>query len=76
MNPFASPDDDIKPFPYEEFPKPESEVTEYTGHEGVEEFTMKGLKEEDASMLPSEDGAPVVKPAIFQDFKEVLPSEG
>jgi hypothetical protein len=76
MNPFATPDDDIKPFPYEEFPKPENEVTEFTGHEGVEEFQLKGLKEDEASISPSDDTTPVVKAAIFQDFKEVLSSEG
>jgi hypothetical protein len=70
---FTNPDE-AQPYSYEEFPKEESDVSEFTGHEGIEEFKLKGFGGEAQAYLPvSDDKLPVVKPAILQDFKDVLP---
>ena len=71
MNAFARPEE-ASPYTFEEFPKAETEVTEYTGMEGIRDFFLKGFNPGDVAYSPSEDGVPVVQPVIWQDFKEVL----
>lgn len=72
MNSFANPDE---AFPYEfpEFPKPEDQQTEYAHLEGAVDFQLKDFTTAQ-SFDPVVDSAPVVQPAVFQDFKEVLPT--
>ena len=70
---FSNPNEAV-PYSYEEFPKDESAVTEYSGMEGVADFQLKGFGGEAQAYLPTSETTPVVKPAILQDFKEVLPS--
>jgi len=69
---FSNPDE-AQPYSYEEFPKPESAISEFSGHEGIEGYQLKGFSGEAQAYQPTSDNTPVVKPAILQDFKEVLP---
>jgi hypothetical protein len=69
---FTNPNE-AQPYSYEEFPKEESAVSEFTGHEGVEEFKLKGFGGEAQAYMPTSETTPVVKPIILQDFKDVLP---
>lgn len=71
MNAFARPEE-ANPYSFEEFPKPETEVTEYTGMEGIQDFFLKGFNPGDEAYSPSADATPVVQPVIWQDFREVL----
>ena len=71
MNPFAKPEETM-PYSFPEFPKPESEVSEYTNLEGVQAFSLKGFNPGDPAYNPAEDATPIVQLAIFQDFKEVF----
>jgi hypothetical protein len=71
MNPFAK-EEETSPYSWPEFPKPESEITEYTNMEGVQAFSLKGFNPGDPAYNPAEDAVPVVQLAIFQDFKEVF----
>ncbi len=69
---FANPEE-ASTYAFEEFPKPGSEVTEYSGMEGVLNYQLKGLGADATAYIPVAEATPVVKPAIFQDFKDVLP---
>jgi hypothetical protein len=71
MNPFAKPEETI-PYTFEEFPTPETEVTEFTGLEGIRDYFLKGFNPGDPAYSPSEDAVPVVQPVIWQDFREVI----
>ncbi len=70
MNAFASPEEAF-PYEFQEFPKPEGQATEYANVEGAVEYQLKGFGEAETYYQGS-DAAPVVQPAVFQDFKEVL----
>lgn len=71
MNPFANPEE-TTPYIYTEFPKPESEVSEYSNLEGVQDYALRGFNPGDPAYNPAEDATPIVQLAIFQDFKEVF----
>jgi hypothetical protein len=70
MNAFASPEEAF-PYEYQEFPKPEDQVTEYANLEGAVDFQLKNFSDGEPFILGA-DSAPVVQPVVFQDFKEVL----
>jgi hypothetical protein len=70
MNSFANPED-ARPFVYPEFPKPPSEITEYTNAEGVQGYVMKNLKTAEPFYAET-DVTPVVQPALFQDFRNIM----
>ena len=72
MNPFAKPEETM-PYEFQEFPKPPEEVTEYANVVGAVDFHLKGFGP-DATVYQDFDAAPVVKPIILQDFKQVLPA--
>ena len=72
MNSFANPEDALS-YTFPEFPKPEGAVTPYSNVDGVLEYHLNDFNAEGAVYVPSEASAPVVQPALFQDFKEVLP---
>jgi hypothetical protein len=69
MNPFAKPEE-ASPYEFPEFPKPEDQVTEYANIEGAVEFQLKDFTTSEPYIASEE--TPVVQPALFQDFKEVL----
>jgi hypothetical protein len=71
MNPFAKPEE-TSPYIFEEFPKPQEEVSEYTNMKGVIEYHLKGFNPNEPDYNPSEKTTPVVHPALLQDFKQVL----
>ena len=70
MNPFANPEEAL-PYELPEFPKPESQVTEYTHQEGQQDFLLKSFATGDPYYPGSEETA-VVQPIQLQDFKEIL----
>ena len=72
MNPFAK-NEETSPFTWPEFPKPESEISEYTNVEGVIEFQLKSFNPDEPAFDPKERTTPVVHPVLFQDFKQILP---
>lgn len=69
MNAFALPED-AQPYEFPEFPKPEEQVSEYANIEGAVEYGFKDLNSGEAYQVGNE--VPVVHPAVFQDFKQVL----
>jgi hypothetical protein len=73
MNAFAKPEE-ARPFTYPVFPKPPSEITEYTNVEGVLNFVMKNFKTAEP-FYPGTDTTPVVQPVVFQDFHKFVPSD-
>lgn len=72
MNSFAHPED-ASPYEFPEFPKPEDQQTEYAHLEGAVDFQLKDFVTAQAFDAATQS-APVVQPAVFQDFKEVLPT--
>jgi hypothetical protein len=70
MNAFASPEEAF-PYQFEEFPKPPEQATEYADVEGAVEFQLKNFSDGQPYLIGA-DSAPVVQPAVFQDFKEVF----
>ena len=62
-------------YSFEEFPKADTEVSEYTGAEGIQEYQLKGFDPNAPAYSPAAELTPVVKPAIFQDFKQVIPQQ-
>ena len=72
MNSFASPNEAFA-YEFPEFPKPEDQETEYAHLEGAVDFQLKDFVTAQA-FDASTQSAPVVQPAVFQDFKEVLPA--
>ena len=73
INPFASPEE-AQPYEFQEFPKAPEEVTEYANLEGAVDYALKDFVSAQPVDLSSESAAPVVQPAVFQDFKEVIPA--
>lgn len=69
MNAFASPEEAF-PYQFEEFPKPEDQVSVYSQMEGAVEFQLRDLVTGES--YSGSDSAPVVQPVLFQDFKQVL----
>ncbi len=72
MNAFASPEEAF-PYQYEEFPKPEDQASEYANMDGAVEFQLRDLATGES--YSGADSAPVVQPAVFQDFREVLSAQ-
>lgn len=70
MNAFASPEE-ASHYEFPEFPKPEDQVTEYASIEGAVDFQLRDFTTSEA-FNPADASTPVVQPAVFQDFKEVL----
>ncbi|HUO57350.1 MAG TPA: hypothetical protein VMV05_04145 [bacterium] len=73
MNPFAKPEE-TSSYEWPEFPKPESEISEYTNVEGVIEFQLKSFNPDEPAFDPTAQTTPVVHPVLLQDFKQILPS--
>jgi len=72
MNAFASPEE-ASPYEFEEFPKPEDQVTEYANMDGAVEFQLRDLAT--GETYSGSDSTPVVQPVVFQDFKQVLSAQ-
>lgn len=72
MNSFAN-SDEAFPYEFPEFPKPGDQETEYAHLEGAVDFQLKDFVTAEAFDAATQS-APVVQPAVFQDFKEVLPA--
>jgi hypothetical protein len=70
MNAFARPEE-ANPYEFPEFPKSEDQVTEYANVEGAVDYSLRDFSTAEA-FNPSSDSAPVVQPAVFQDFKEAF----
>lgn len=70
MNAFANPEEAF-PYEFQEFPKPEDQVTEYANVEGAVGYQLRGF-DEARTVYQGSDSTPVVQPAILQDFKEVF----
>ena len=69
MNPFAQPEE-ASPYEFPEFPKPEDQVTEYAQMEGAVDYRFKDLATQE--IYEGTNDTPVVYPAVFQDFKQIL----
>lgn len=70
MNSFALPEE-AHPYDFPDFPKPEDQVTEYAQMEGAVDYQFKDVATQEPYQAPS-DETPVVHPALFQDFKQIL----
>ncbi len=69
MNAFAKPEE-ASPYQFTEFPKPDDQVTEYSNIEGSVEYRLKDFTTAEPYVASEE--TPIVQPALFQDFKEVI----
>jgi hypothetical protein len=69
MNSFAQPEE-ASSYEFPEFPKPEDQVTEYANIEGSVDYRFKDLATQEVYEGGNE--TPVVYPAVFQDFKQIL----
>lgn len=69
MNSFARPEE-ANPYEFPEFPKPENQVTEYANLEGAVEYRFKDMATHE--VYEASNDVPVVYPAVFQDFKQIL----
>lgn len=70
MNPFAKPEDSTH-FEYPNIQVAGSQTSEYANKTGAQDYNLKDFKDPEAVVTHGHQ-LPVVRPALFQDFKDVL----
>jgi hypothetical protein len=71
MNSFAQPEE-ASSYEFPEFPRPEDQPTEYANLEGAVEYKFRDVVTQE--IYSATNDTPVVYPAVFQDFKQILQS--